>query len=543
MGKRRKMGWLVASAAAAVFVTAGCGTDGAGTTTDGVLQIGPGVAGNFQRNFNPFQSNAAPGTDGFIYQPLFYFNTVGNQQYGFLGSDYTWSNNNRTLTVNLRKNVKWTDGQPFTADDVVFTFDLLKKYPDADGNGVWNQLSSVTKNGNYQVVFEFKKPNVPFAWYLLTTPIVPKHIWSTLGDPTKASITNPVGTGPYELETFSPQAYTLKANTNYYLGNPPVKEIQMNAFDSNDDETLALVKGEIGWSGIFIPNIDKVFASKNPHNKYWFPPSDVVMLYTNLKDPLLSQLPVRKAISMAIDRQALTAKAEDGYVDVASPTGLILPNDKAWLDPNLSPEQTSFKYDPQEAENILQSAGFKKNSNGIYVSPTGEPLSFTLQIVPGWSDWNSACSLIADQLKKVGIQVTIQEEQDAAYLSNLQNHKFQLALSWTNAGPSPYYLYENLLGTNGGWNIEQWSDPSTDQALQDFAVTTDKAKQQKAIYQLENTMISKLPSIPLFYGVNWYEYNDSQYTGWPNANNPYADPAPYEWPGPAVVVMHLKPRK
>lgn len=498
----------------------------------------PSPYGSFQNNFNPFQSNANPGTTGFIYQSLLYFNTVGSEQYPQLATDYSWSADNKTMTVNLQPNAKWTDGQPFTSKDVVFTFNELKQYPAADTNGVWQELTDVKANGDNQVVFTFKQVDVPFAVYVLGTYIVPEHIWSSLGDPTKASTTQPVGTGPFTLDTFTSQGYKLKANPDYYLGQVPVSEISIPAYSSNDSADLALAQGQVDWGGLFIPNIDKVYTSKSDNNKYWFPPSNVVMLYTNLKDPTLSSLPVRQAISAAIDRNEIVQKAEDGYAKPASPTGLVLPTYQDWVDPSLN--NPTFTTDAAQAQKYLTDAGYKKGSDGIYAK-NGKKLSLTLQVVSGWSDWDTTASLIAQQLKKVGIDVKVQQEQYGAYFSNMTAHKFQLAISWTNVGPSPYYLYSNMLRTGVQWNLEQWSNPATDKALADFSGTTDKTAQQQAIYKLENTMAKQLPSIPLFYGPYWYEYNTSRYTGWPTASDPYVTPPPFSWPAPAIVVMHLKP--
>ncbi|QSO46571.1 ABC transporter substrate-binding protein [Alicyclobacillus mengziensis] len=150
----------------------------------------------------------------------------------------------------------------------------------------------------------------------------------------------------------------------------------------------------------------------------------------------------------------------------------------------------------------------------------GEALTFTLQVVSGWSDRDASSALIAQQLQKIGIQVTVQQEQYGAYMSNIQGHKYQLAMSWTNVGPTPYYLYENMLSSTGGWNLEQYSNPSTDAVLNNFSQTTNQTQQQQDIYKLEKVMINQLPSIPLFYGPYWYDYNDSRFTGWPSAQNP-----------------------
>lgn len=135
-----------------------------------------GPKGNFTENFNPFSASADDGTSGFIYEPLFYYNEVGPQVYPILGTTKTWSNGNTTLTVQLNSKAKWTDGKAFTAQDVVFTFDLLKKFPAADLNGVWQKLSSVKAQGKSTVVFQFKSEDVPFAMYVLQQVIVPQYL-------------------------------------------------------------------------------------------------------------------------------------------------------------------------------------------------------------------------------------------------------------------------------------------------------------------------------------------------------------------------------
>ncbi len=505
----------------------------------------PSPYGTFPDNFNPFSSSANPGTIGLIYQPLFYQDNVSGHTFPLLGTSYSWSNHNKTLTVDLRKGVKWTDGVPFTAKDVVFSFDMIKKYPTADINGVWTQLSGVTASGNYKVVFNFKQANVPFAYYVLSTTIVPQHIWSKVGDPTKLTNSNPVGTGPYLLLSFNSQVYKFSSNSHYWGGAPAVKSVEYPAFTSNTSADLALAKGQATWGGLFIPGIQSVYTSKNPNNHYWFPPNNVVMLYTNLQDSLLKNLVVRKAISMAIDRQKIYMEGEYGYEPVASPTGLIMPNNKSWLNTKLPKADQQFTYSPSAAIKLLESAGYKQNSQGIFVSPQGKPLNFTLQVVSGWTDWDADAALIAQDLKSIGINVTVQEEQYGAYYSNIGNPKknYQLAISWTNSGPTPYYLYENMLNPKGNFNVEQLNNPKITGLLDKYSTTSNLTTQKQYIYQIQQYVAEQLPSIPLVYGATWYEYNNAQYTGWPTPSNPYINPAPYTNVAQAIVLTHLRPVK
>jgi peptide/nickel transport system substrate-binding protein len=515
-------------------------SDNSGKTATGQpLTIVATIGGNWQENFNPFSTSALGGTNGLIYQPMYYFSTVSHDSYPFLATKFEWVNDNKTLEVTLRDGVKWSDGKPFTADDVLFTFNLLKQYPAADTAGVMKVVQSVDKKSDNVVDFNFDAPNVPFQEYVLGVLIVPQHIWKDLGDPTKVKETKPIGTGPYVLESFTPQEYKLKKNDKFYdAASYAVPELKFPAFDGNESAQLALVKGDVDWTGMFIPDIDKIFTSKSKDNHYWFPPSTPIMLYPNLKNPLLADVNVRKAISMAIDRDKITKQAEYGYAQVTHPTS-VMPRDKDFIDPKFA--DLKFTQDQDGAAKVLADAGYKKGSDGILVSPSGKKLSFTLQVVSGWSDWVSTCSLIAQDLKKIGIQVKVQQPQYGAYMTTIQGDKYDLAIGWSNGGSTPYKTYQDMLHTGGAWNIEKWSDPATDQALDEMKATSDVAKQKEAMAKIEDVMVNKVPAIPLFYGPVWFEYTTKKYTGYADESNPYAGPSPFNWPAPAVVLSKLKP--
>ncbi len=129
--------------------------------------------------------------------------------------------------ITTRKGVKWSDGVPFTANDVVFTFNLLKEYPALDLSGIWSNnsdLQSVEASGANVVIFKFLKPNVPLFYYIARTIIVPEHIWSNIKDPVKFLNTeNPVGTGPFLLKGINTSANTktFVKNSNYWISGRP----------------------------------------------------------------------------------------------------------------------------------------------------------------------------------------------------------------------------------------------------------------------------------------------------------------------------------
>ena len=420
----------------------------ASTKTAPPLEIAWGVYPAFTRNFNPFSSSQM-GATGEMYEPLFYFDDVAPRVEPLLGQSFAWSHHNTILTVRLRKGVKWSNGIAFTAQDVVFTFDLLKRNPALDTNGVWSKLASVKASGADAVVFQFKKADVPFEWYVLgKTPIVPEKIWSKVGNPSKFLNPHPVISGPYLLQTFNSQEYTLTPNARYWGGRPQVPQLVLPLFTSGASGEPVFASGKIGWGAWYLPNAKKLYVNADPqHNKYWFPAAAPVMLYPNLKNPLLGQLVVRKAISEALDRRKLDLLAESGYEVPANPT-LLSPtngNQRPWVDAQtMKAYASSYQYNPAAAIKLLTKAGFHRNPSGTFVSPSGKPLKFTILGVSGLEAWDAQLSLMASELKHVGIDVQVNLVTGTGQYSALLKGNFQLAMSEPGAGPTPYTMYKGL---------------------------------------------------------------------------------------------------
>ncbi len=505
------------------------------------LVIVSGPSGTFQENFNPFGS-ALVGTEGLVYQPLFFFNPYTSKVEPVLGTSFRWNHQNTVLTVHLRHGVRWSNGRPFTAADVVFSFNYRKQYPELDTTGVWQLLSSVRQSGRYTVVFTFKAPEVPMVWYVLgQTPIIPASIWHTISDPTKVLNLNPVGTGPYVVHSFNPENYTFTVNRYYWGGRPAVSQIDFPAYSSNTSIAGALAQGKIDWASIFIPNIHRTYVADNPRtNHYWFAPSSTLMLYTNFRDPRLAQLPVRQAISLAINRQKINA-ADYHYAPVANRYDLLLPAEKGWLPPKLA-QHTALAYNPARARAILVRAGYHRNAAGIFVSPSGRPLRFTLQVVSTYSEWVAMASILASELRQVGISVSVQGESASLYDSNvLSQHRYQLALSWTDTGPTPFYAYYAMLYPHRLTNSENWSNPATTHWLNVYLHTNQGSVHRQAIAALASIVARDIPSVPLVETPTWFEYRTQNFTGWPSARSPYAQGGPWMSPSNGLIASHLKP--
>jgi peptide/nickel transport system substrate-binding protein len=535
-----------------VFVSAlsGCGTSSTntGTKTADHITIVPSPKGAWSNNFNPYSGAANSGAQGMIYETLLFFNREDGTIHPWLASSYKLSSDGTSVSFTLQKNVKWSDGKPFSSDDVVFTLNMLHQYPALDSGALWQAISSVSNPDPSTVVVNFKSPSGPLLWYLAgQTWIVSQHLWSSV-NPVTSTDSTPVGTGPYTLKSFSPQQYVLGKNPNYWqAGKPSINELRYPSYDSNVSADLLLSSGAVDWTGLFTPNIQQTFVSRDPtHNHYWFPPRNVVMLYLNLAKAPFNQLAVRQALSVAINRTDIQNTAESTYEPVASPTGLVLPANQSWLDSSY--QSTTYSApDTAKATQLLESAGFKKGSDGMYADAAGKPLAFSLEVVTGWTDWVSACQIMATNFKAIGIKATVNAVSFNQYYSDLQQGNFQTAISWTNPGPTPYYLYNSMLngantaplGQQAASNWERWNDPATNQFLTQYATSTDPAAQKQAMAGLEKVMVEQLPSIPLVLGATWNEYTTTHVTGWPTPQNPYASPAPFDYPDSEVVILSL----
>ncbi len=533
-------------------ILAACGSTPSSNSSQygGTVTIIPSPYGPFTRNFNPFLPNSdRSGTLGMIYETLIFQNRLSGDTKPWLASGYQFNSDATQLTFNLRSDVKWSDGQAFTSSDVAFTLNLMHQYPALDGGGVWKYITSIDTPDAHTVVIHFNAPAVPELWYIGgQTYIVPQHIWQNVKDPTTETNPNPVGTGPFTLGSFNAQVYTLVKNKNYWQpGKPYVDALKYPAFDSNTSADLLLSQGSVDWLGVFSPDVQKTFVDRDPaHNHYWFPPNNVVMLYLNLTKAPFNNLKVRQAISAAIDRNALSTQAELGYEPVASPTALVLPANKSFLDPAYA--NTSFAAaSASQADQILESAGFKKDSKGIYADASGNELKFKMNVVTGWSDWVTSVQIMATNLKAAGMDVTPNAISFNDYIAALSNGTFDTAISWTNPGPTPYYLYNSMLassntapvGKAAASNYERWSDAATDQLLQQYASSPDPKVEQQAIAGLEKIMVEQLPAIPLMEGATWYEYSTARFVGWPDANNTYAVPAPWSFPDAEIVALTI----
>lgn len=501
--------------------------------------------------FNPYNASDFYFSFGPIYEELAFVDSINNgATTPWLATSWAWSNGNKTLTFSIRKGVKWSDGQPFSANDVVFSFNLLKKNPTLDLNADWSVLSSVASNASGQVVFQFKVPAASYFYYIADqTPIVPAHLWSSVKNPATYTDPDPVGTGPYVLGHCDGADMQYTKNAHYWQpGLPHIQTVNFPSYLSNTPANQDLRSGTDQWGSQFIPNINKFYIASDPKNyHYWFPPVYNVNIWPNLTNPLLSQLPVREAIAYAVNRSQASKIGEYGEEPGSNQTGIVLPTFSKWYDSSLAAKYgNAYAYNPSKAISVLESAGYKRGSNGIF-EKDGKQLSFTLINNGGFSDWVSAVNVIQSELKAVGIQVTPDNLTGSTYSTDLSDGHFQLAYDWDSGGPSPYYELRTLLysantapiGKPAATNYERYMSKSTDALFTKYAATTSTAVQHQVIDQLQQVMLSQVPVIPVTEQVDWYQYDTQHIGGWVTPSNPYAQPFQAVCPDWGVVLSHL----
>jgi peptide/nickel transport system substrate-binding protein len=550
----------IAVLAAAGLLAAACSSGGGNKpssssgTASGTLTIDNESGGTWTCNFNPFNLSYIGYSMGNVYEPLVFVNTLqSGKESPWLATKWAWGNGNKQITFTIRSGVKFTNGTPLTAADVVYTFDMIKAHKTMDINSVWSVLSSVTQQGSDQVVMTFKSAAVPYFYYIADqVPIVSKAVWSKIANPATYPDKNPIGSGAYTVSKCTPQNITYKANPKYWQpGKPKVATVNYPSFLTNDTANTYLANGQAQWGSQFIPSIKQFYLDKSPNYHYWFPPVANVSLFPNLTNPLLKDVAVRQAMAYAINRQRASSIGEYGYEPASNQTGIVTPTFSSWLDSSQAASYgNNYAYNPQKAISILQGAGYKKNSSGIFVSPSGKPLSFTILNNGGFSDWVAAVQTIQSSLKAVGIQVTPQNLNSTTYQTDLYTGKYQLGYGAETGGPTPYYEMRQWLysansapiGTAAGSNFERYSNPATDKLINEYAATADTSTQHSIVSQLQKVMLSQVPVIPVTEAVDWFQYDTGSFSGWPTPSNPYAQPAAYNYPDWGQVMLRLVPK-
>jgi peptide/nickel transport system substrate-binding protein len=545
---RRTLAAIAAGAVALSVALAGCAPSSSSSKGE-VLRVWAGSATPINHNFNPFAvDTAVHATFGAIYEPLFFFNQLSSDDpTGLIGESFEYSADGTVITIKLRSGQKWNDGQPLTADDVVFTFGY--------GANKSDKLVSADAPDDTTVVLTYTEPMFTSASLLLgSTWIIPKHVWESIDDYMSETNEQPVGSGPYKVKAFSDAAYTIEANENFRDGAPAVKEVQYLGLDSNQSAQDLLTTGKIDWVGQFIANPDPVTASGDiaTMNNQQDPTvivtcSDTALGCTGAQtDPA-----VRQAINLVIDRATIAEKAFAGLPAESNPAFVLLPRDEQWL---ADPANGQSPQSPEvaKAQAVLEAAGYAKGADGFY-GKDGTAIELDLFSPDGWTDYNDAAKLISEEAAAAGIRINARTVSDAEYWTPISNGDFQLALYGLTQSlvADPFTNYDQYFGGTHavkvgespvtGQNYARYSNPAVDAAIATAGATEDAATKKSAYAAIQSQIAADLPYIPVVLNASQAFFNVKKFSGWPTSSDMYANPLPYLSTASAIVLAHLKP--
>ena len=514
----------------------------------------------FAKTFNPYVSTSLgveENMQSMTYEPLLEFNIMQptSQPIPWLATNYAWSDGGKTLTFTIRQGVKFSDGTPMTASDVAFTFNLLMHNTTLASQAPAPSplpVSATAPNATTAVV-TFAQPEYANLFLIASTYVLPAHLWQGVSNPATYADANPVGTGPYELGSFSSQKVTFTQNPYYWQKSKVhVPEVIFPSYVSNTTANPALNNGQIGYACLDVSNVASNYLSANPNNhtwtsnQPWFADENVVTLWVNTTKAPLNDPKVRLAISAGIDRQQLSVQGETNYEPPAtSSSGLLLPTQSALLDPSYNNDLSATSNNAKVTQ-LLSSDGYTKT--GGKWTKNGQPIRFSIEDPTSYTDYATDAQLIANQLNAEGFEVSFDGVQATQWYNDYPIGNFDAIIHWSNQGPTPYdyfdYWMDNTLsapvGKTAGGDYGRYTNPQVQAALAQYAGSNDTATQQQALNTLEGIVSTQAPVIPLLYGAVWYEYSTKDYTGWPTASNQYDDPVANS-PYIEYTILHLTP--
>ncbi|MDO7908828.1 ABC transporter substrate-binding protein [Paenibacillus sp. JX-17] len=509
------------------------------------LQWGPPT------NFNLLSGNPAfPINYGnsreLVYETMFMVNQLTGELEPLLGTKYEWTSE-QALQVELNPDAKWSDGKPFTADDVVYTYELGHKY-DINWSNYWTYIESVKADGEHKVIITLnpKNPNkLTVLDSIELIPILPKHIWEEVEKKANNDLStirkevneNPVGTGPYKLYFYNDQKITLIRDDNYWgkslFGKLPApKYISHVIYKDNAAGDLAFKSGQVDVSQQFIPQVSNMWKKGAPIKTYlkeepYYLAGSMPSIFFNLSKKGLDNPDVRRAIAMSINYAKISELAMSGYSAPMQPS-LTLNSDaeSKFVDQNAI-KSLQWTTDVEGANQLLDSIGAKKGKDGIRVLNGTRLGPFEIECPYGWSDWNASLEIVAQSAKAIGIEIRTKFPESPVWTNDLQTGKFDIIMNTPAGGVSPSQPWNRAmtimyskgvapLGEMAFWNWGRYKNDRADAIIDEIPTVSDDAKLKELYTELTTIWLKDIPSIPLMYRP-WvfHTVNESVWKGFP----------------------------
>ncbi|MDQ6728461.1 MAG: ABC transporter substrate-binding protein [Actinomycetota bacterium] len=456
---------------------------------------------------SPFAANADIGYNqmSLLYDTLLWKDGTG-ALLPWLARSFTSSPDHLTYTFVLRDNLKWSDGQPLTADDVVFTFDYYAKQETLSPPVIIQPPQGIAKvraPTPQSVEITLADPAVTFTEQVAgALPIIPRHVWSSIADPGSADDRKLlVGSGAYQLKSYDGDggAMLFTARNDYFLGAPYVKRIEENGIDDSA-QIAALASGATDSARGVGLRADTLAPFQNSaFGMVTEVGSTTSPLYWNLgKEGPLSDVRFRRACVMAIDRNDLVTRLASGRGAPGNP-GFLSPSN-----PFFAPVR-QYDFDVAGANALLDGAGYRMGANGIRQGPNGSALSFELLI-------NSAeaplSEVLVSSLKRVGVELRPKPVEIGPQLfGNKLIGAYDMAvLFFPGPGPggpnSDPDILRLLFSSKVAASLESassYANPALDALAETQRVTFDESARKSVVADMQKIIADDIPMLPLYY--------------------------------------------
>ncbi|MEZ4769009.1 MAG: ABC transporter substrate-binding protein [Caldilineales bacterium] len=464
------------------------------------------------RNINPlfsFANDLDRDLTGVIFQGLVALNERG-EPIPALAESWEISADQSEYTFHLRRNSRWHDGAPITADDVIFTIGVLQSQDFAQTgqpasiylSNLWSSVSA-EKIDDATVRFKLQQPLASFLSET-TIGILPEHLWKDVpvADMPQSMLNlEPVGAGPWRLSAMDALRARLEPNP-YWPGKAPLLDgIEFHFYPDYASAFAAFQAGEVDGVSRILPQDLPAAQESDAMEVMSAPLANETLLFFNLTDPnvaFLAEKPVRQALWLALDVPSLLATAVNSQAIPAN--GPIMPGTWAYA----APDRPAT--DVQRAADLLTEAGWV-DSNGDGVRDRGEQtLSFTLL-----GDDPLLLAALAEQWKAIGVWAKPQEVSLVSLAADhLSQRNFQAAVThWQLAGdPDPYPIWHSTQIANGQ-NYTGWSNRRADEIMEEGRSTTDQGRRIQLYTEFQRIFADELPALPLYFDVYNYGVSDA----------------------------------
>jgi peptide/nickel transport system substrate-binding protein len=482
------------------------------------------------------QPSSADTVLSLIYDHLIY-RRLDNTYAPAVAKNWSSLDDGRTWRFGLRTDVTAHDGQPFTAEDVAFTLELMRDNPQFRYySGQLPVVEDIEATDSRTLTIAFSAPIANIEALVHWIPLLPKHVWENadISETTEPDLSMFVGTGPFILEDYQPgQLVTLKANEAYWMGAPKIDTAIFIHYAQGETLADALRDGHVDLiTEVPLTRIADL-KSEEMIQVLSGPRAHLRQLLLNVSEeasssghPALQDPQVRLAIAHAIDKQQLVDLVFLGY---ALPgLGTVPPVLHSWFNADIEDVQ----FDLAEANRILDEAGYTdSDSDGVREMPGGgPPLSLRLFIPANSLTSSQEADLVANWLRQTGMEVAMQALlPDALTAALCPTCDYDMALWEEDSGPDPAFLLSTLTSNQvgAGFNPTGYSNPAYDALYQQQSTELNLGQRRKMVRQLQELAFNDRPSVVLVYDLAVQAFRKDRFSKWlfvPNGLLSLADP-------------------